>query len=202
MRFTALQLVSFLLLLIALVCIITALSTNHWEHRDIVGRDLVGSLKGHRGLLVSCHECRLVCNLFQAQECHSRLASIKVDKDTYDVSYKTLQAWEVAVLALMVASAFLGFVTLLSSCFCCNRCPMCLVVLLSLATLCAVIGVSVYAAKCGTGESNPLEKLSKHSTHTFGWSFWLAVGGACTMLLSTFCFCCVSRQNRSGSHAI
>lgn len=202
MNFTACQVVWFIVLLAGIACIITAIATDYWEYRYISDMKGFGKISAHRGLIQSCHECTVLCGLLETKTCHYRFASFKVEKDTYDVSYKSLEVWEISVLALMCASAFIGLVSLVSSFCCCNRCPWCLGILIAFATACATAGLAVYAWKCGTGDSNTIRLVRPDSTHEFGWSFWVGVAGTGLKLIAGIGFALVSRNKHSNSMTI
>jgi len=218
MQCSGLQVAAFLLLLAGTILIAISIGTSSWSKRQLtksVSVEGVGSIGGgvtiERGLWNECQRYGAQTDIGEAfkidhDHCVNRYEKVWEKRDQLTTGedfkqlFKDLQAWEVAVLAMMCGSGLLGILSLLFSPCCCNRCGCCLASFVFFAaSLCAsaVCTYAYYVSTAGDSDRNFEIKMKE-----FGWSFWCAVAGGACQFFSGIMFAVSRCRQHSYSHTI
>ncbi|CDW57406.1 protein clc isoform [Trichuris trichiura] len=209
MQFAGVQIVSFLLLLAGTALVITSIATSHWSYDSSgLGIGNVELLQNYRGLWEKCHRINVdlgSAGVSNGYHCVNRFKAVfeRASQGDFSRQDQDLQAWEIAVLALMCISALVSVISLVFSPCCCNRCGSCLTFWVLIAALCTVAGVGTYAYEVYSTDQKGHEIASiTHGTVTFGWSYWIAVAGGCCQMLSSIGLGISRARHSAYSHVI
>jgi len=212
MQCSGLQVAAFLLLLGGTILVVISIGTSNWTQRSsgggVLGTAIGAEFTYERGLWQECYYSgvgKLDSEKLKAtnQHCINRYEDVfkereklGVDGDSVKERFKKLEAWEIAVMALMIGSGLLGILSLVFSPCCCNRCGCCLATFVFFAASLCASAICTYAYYTSTNEE------WKNDVKQFGWSFWCAVGGAACQFISGILFAVSRCRQHSYSHTI
>jgi hypothetical protein len=194
--------------------VVISICTNNWsayEYRGAINvggtNILSGDYRTERGLWKECgyRSASVGPKQWDHYTCLNRyteawkdLQNAQNGQDFEKTLSKHLKAWEIAVLALMIGSGFLGILTLVFSPCCCNRCGCCLATWVFLAAALAAAGICTYAYYVSTEGKDEIEI----DVRQFGWSFWCAVAGGGAQFFAGIFFAVSRCRQHSYSHTI